>query len=458
MLKSGPIFKISDRPDWSRKKVFRSLSGPKDRDQGRQPAGNFPSANTQSKMPFPMLLSASERSGHQPIGSWFCLRGQPKLRIGIDGDALRAPLSGVGRYVFNLSRELDALLPDALFIAYSRLPAAALHLPSPNWQLRTEPVIAFRRLPSFVWLKTRCRAMCASDRVDVFWAGRTLHPSLAGDVRTVCTVHDLNYLVVPETMQFQSRWSSRLWFRRDILKADCVLANSCGTAERLRTMVGAQVSEVVPPGVTPQFHPPRPTSEVEISENLFRLGVKQPYLLSVATQEPRKNVDLLLRAYIDLKRAGVLSEHRLVLAGPAGWKNKSLQQRLREANAHGLVLAGYVPDESMPMLYAGADALVFPSSYEGFGMPVLEARACGARVVTTDIPELREAGDEYVIYVEPTLDGIKAGIVRAISSPKPPSRVRQTWKDSARILARALCGGGSAHSTRQEAFVSAASE
>ena len=89
------------------------------------------------------------------------------LRIGIDGDALRAPLSGVGYYIFNLCRELDALLPEALFFAYSRLPDAAVQLPSPRWRLRTEPVSAFRRLPSFVWLKTRGRSMCASDRVDV---------------------------------------------------------------------------------------------------------------------------------------------------------------------------------------------------------------------------------------------------------------------------------------------------
>ena len=363
------------------------------------------------------------------------------LRIGIDGDALRAPLSGVGYYIFNLCRELDALLPEALFIAYSRLPAAAVLLPSPRWRLRTEPIVALRRLPSFLWLKTRCRAMCASDGVDVFWAGRTLHPRLGGGVRTVCSVHDLNYLVVPETMQFQSRWSSRLWFRGDILAAHCVLTNSYGTAERIRSMLGAEVNDVVPPGVTPQFRSSQPVREIEIPENLSRLGMKRPYLLSVATPEPRKNLDAVLRAYIDLKRGGKLSEHQLVLAGPTGWKNRVLKQRLGEARAHGLVLVGYVPDELMPILYAGADALIFPSLYEGFGMPVLEARACGARVVTTDIPELREAGDEYVIYVQPTLDGVKAGIMQAIGLPKPPPGVGRTWNEAARILARALYEG-----------------
>jgi glycosyltransferase involved in cell wall biosynthesis len=359
------------------------------------------------------------------------------FRIGIDGDALRAPLTGVGQYIFNLGRELDALLPEASFIAYSRLPAAAIHLPSPRWQLRSEPVVAFRRLPSFLWLKTRCRAMCVKDQIDVFWAGRTLHPNLSG-VHTVCSVHDLNHLVVPETMRFQARWSNRLWFREDILSANCVLANSRGTAERISAMIGGKVRDVVLPGVIPQFGLSQLAGVFEIPENLSRRGIKRPYLLSVATPEPRKNLDAVLRAFIALKRERKLNGHQLVLAGPTGWKNQALKLALDEARSYGLVLAGYVPDELMPMLYAEADALVFPSLYEGFGMPVLEARACGARVVTSDIPELREAGDEHVTYVQPNLEGIKEGILRAIDSPRPPAAVSRTWKEGAVILARAL--------------------
>jgi glycosyltransferase involved in cell wall biosynthesis len=371
------------------------------------------------------------------------------LRIGIDGDALRAPLSGVGFYVYNLCLELDALMPDDAFIVYSRLPAAGIRLPSPRWQLRTEPIVAFRRLPSFLWLKTRCRALCTSDKIDVFWAGRTLHPRLEDGVRTVCSVHDLNHLLVPETMQFQSRWSAQLWFRRDILTADRVLANSRGTAQRIRTMIGAEVNDVVLPGVTQQFYLQQTRREIEIREHLSRLGIKQPYLLSVATSEPRKNLGAMLRAYVDLKRDGKLNAHRLVLVGPTGWKNRALKQRVHQAREHGLVLAGYVVDESMPILYAGADALVFPSLYEGFGMPVLEARICGTHVVTTDIPELRESGDDYVIYVQPTLEGIKEGIMRAIGLAKPPSAAGRRWKESARVLARALCEGASTKTRRK---------
>jgi glycosyltransferase involved in cell wall biosynthesis len=363
------------------------------------------------------------------------------LRIGMDGDALRTPLSGVGHYVFNLARELDGLLPDASFTVYTRLPAAAIALPSPRWQQRTEPIAAFRRLPSFIWLKTRCRSLCLKDRINVFWAGRSLHPRLGAAVRTVSTVHDVNHLVVPETMQFQGRWSSRLFFRGDLLAADSVLTNSSGTADRIRKMIGAKVTGVVRPSVTSNFHVPPSAGGIEIPERLSRLGVRRPYLLSVATAEPRKNLDVVLRAFIEMKQRGELANHRLVLAGPTGWKNKALKQRITEAQSYGLVLAGYVPDDLIPTLYAASDALVFPSLYEGFGMPVLEARTCGARVVATDIPELREAGDEHVVYVQPSVDGVKAGIAKAVGSPKPPPLIHHTWKEEAKVLADALCGG-----------------
>jgi glycosyltransferase involved in cell wall biosynthesis len=242
-------------------------------------------------------------------------------------------------------------------------------------------------------------------------------------------------------MQFQSLWSSRLFFRSDILTADAVLTNSSGTADRIRTMIGAKVTGVVRPSVTTSFHLSEPAGEIGIPEKLSRLGVKRPYLLSVATAEPRKNLGAVLSAYIDLKRSGALTDHQLVLVGPTGWKNQALKKKLDEARAYNVVLAGYVQDELLPALYAASDALIFPSLYEGFGMPVLEARTCGARVVTTDIPELREAGDEHVIYVQPTVEWVKTGITKAISSPKPPLMGHHTWKEEAQILANTLSVG-----------------
>ena len=360
------------------------------------------------------------------------------LRIGIDGEALRTPLSGVGQYVLQLCRELETLWPDAQLFAYARLPADKLALPSARWTLRQEARAPLRRLPSFLWLKTRGAALCRRDRLDVFWAGRTLHPRLAAPVHTVCTVHDLNHLIVPDTMEAATLWSHRLWLRGDVARADCVLANSHGTARRVRERLQLAVHGVVLPGLTEAYRPLAESERQSALAALATLGVTPPYLLSVATLEPRKNVELLFRAFVDLKRRGGLPGYSLVLAGARGWQDEALARTLRDAQAEGVVLPGFVPDALMPALYAQAKALVFPSRYEGFGMPVLEARACGTRVVIANSPELREAGGAHAVVVEPNFEGVREGLRHAARLPplvEPGLAERNSWRQRAALLA-----------------------
>lgn len=376
-----------------------------------------------------------------------------RLRIGIDGEALRRPLSGVGHYVFELCRELEAHWPEAEFLAYARLPAEQLALPSPRWRLRQEPSPALRRLPSFAWLRTRGRSLALADRLDAFWAGRTLHPRLPAPVRTVCTVHDLNHLLVPETMEAPTRWSHRLWFAGDLQRADAVVANSQGTAQRLRDRLGCAVDAVVTPGLAERFRILSSAESQAAAVRLAAVGIGAPYLLAVATLEPRKNLASLVRAFVALKRAGELPAHRLVLVGARGWQQSALERELAAAQAFGVVMAGYVPDELMPALYAGATALVCPSLYEGFGMPVLEARACGSRVLVSDVPELREAGGPQAIVAPPTIDGLRDGLKRVLAAPRavePDLARRHAWRAGAQRLAAVLQGLPQVEAARRE--------
>ena len=359
------------------------------------------------------------------------------MRLGIDGEALRLPLSGVGHYVHALCVELERLWPQAEFFAYARLGAERLALPSARWTLRREPRKTLRKLPSFLWLRTRGAALCRSDALDAFWAGRTLHPRLPASVRTVCTVHDLNHLLVPETMEWPTLVSHRLWWRGDLARADALLANSQGTAQRLHELLGVAAAGVVLPGLHERFAPPAGAD----AQGLRALGIERPYLLSVATLEPRKNVRSLLHAYLALRRAGELPAHRLVLVGARGWRDAALERELHDARGEGVLVAGYVGDALMPALYAGADALVCASLYEGFGMPVLEARACGTRLVVSDLPELREAGGPLAVVVPPTVEGVRDGIRRALRLPPPlePNLAQHhAWRHSAQRLAEAL--------------------
>jgi len=144
-----------------------------------------------------------------------------------------------------------------------------------------------------------------------------------------------------------------------------------------------------------------------------------------------------------MKRAGLLPKHSLVLVGgPIGnfKSNDDLRLLIKNNEQFGAVWLGHVAREHLPALYSGADVFVFPSTHEGFGMPVLEARACGARVVASDISALREAGEDDATYVSPTEEGLRAGILTVLRSPTHKAvRRLWNWRDSGRILAAALC-------------------
>lgn len=366
-----------------------------------------------------------------------------RLRMGIDGDALRRPMSGVGQYIFQLCRELESLLPSADFYVYSRLPADGLALPSSRWVLRQEPRAIWRKLPSFLWLKTRGRTMCLRDRINVFWAGRTLHPNLPQPARTVVTVHDLNHLLVPKTMERPTLWSNQLWFARDVSTAQAVAANSGGTAQRLQQLVGCTPHAVVRPGVGPWFKRMPVEHRSQAMKALADISVRTPYLLWVGTLEPRKNVRALLAAYQLIQRQDPTFEHQLVLVGVKGWHDPALAAALQRAP--GVVVTGFVPDAILPTLYGLAAALVCPSLYEGFGMPVLEARACGTPVVVTDIPELREAGGADATLIAPSIEGIAEGMRTILRASSNKSHIRDeelmnTWGQSARTLCGLLTG------------------
>ncbi len=272
-----------------------------------------------------------------------------------------------------------------------------------------------------------------TDNLDVFWGGTGFLPLLGLRTKTVLTVHDLVYRIAPDTCRGRALWAGRLFFHRSLSRADAVLTNSRGTAQRLQETFGRRVTAVVQPGLSPLF---RPASEGEIDSLTRRLDLNRPYLLSIATREPRKNLPLLIRTFRRLKERGLLADHNLVLAGDRGWKDAAISAAVAEGG-DSLRDIGYVPEDQLAALYSGSDAFIFPSKYEGFGMPVLEARACGTRVVTTDSPELREAGGEDAIYVTPTEEGLTTGILKALESPplNPLAPGTYSWKLSASVMA-----------------------
>jgi glycosyltransferase involved in cell wall biosynthesis len=358
-------------------------------------------------------------------------------RIGIDGRVLGVRPKGIARYIWELCQALDRELPRAEFFLYCREPIG-LPMISSRWNQRMESSPAGRWLPNSLWAVARMGFLAKRDNLTAFWGGTGLLPLLGLKARSVLSVHDLVYNLEPWTTSARARWSARLFFRASVRKADFVVCNSNGSARRFEAFLHRKADAVVRPGVSKAF---RKKSEADVLRALLKLAVDRPYLLAVGTWEPRKGLQRLIPAFLELTTEGFLRNHILVIAGDRGWKDTAIVDLVQRGGERIRAL-GFIDDESLAALYSGTDALVFPSSYEGFGIPVLEARACGAPVVATDLPELREAGGEDAIYIPATHHEIKAGILKALSSnrPKPLPPWEYGWSKAAQVLAEVLTG------------------
>lgn len=270
-------------------------------------------------------------------------------------------------------------------------------------------VMPFSRL----WTHLRLSREMRSNPPDVLFVPSHVVP-VVHPLRCVVTVHDLGYHYYPEAHTlFQNaylRWSTRYNART----ATRVLADSEATRKDLVGYYGIPQERIVVayPGRDETLAP------VQDSQSLralcARYGLHAPYFLYVGTLHPRKNLVRLIDAFATLRsgiraeadradgRGGGISESQLVLAGQKGWLYEEIFARVRKLGLEKhVVLTGYVPDEDLPGLLSGALAFVFPSLYEGFGFPVLEAMACGTPVVCSNVSSLPEVCGDAALQVDP---------------------------------------------------------
>jgi glycosyltransferase involved in cell wall biosynthesis len=320
------------------------------------------------------------------------------MKVGIDSTALVASPTGVGNYISRLLEPMVRMHPEAEFVLFSNdevfFPAA------PNVRVRRST--PKRRGPW--WQNTHLRRMLAEERPDVFWAANGLLPlRLPRGTATVVTVHDLVYKFAPETLPFVSYWGRRLGQRMAVAAADRLVYVSHATAADALAAYGRPGDAVLPPLADAGFARPAATT---VNAVRARLGLPERYLLTLGTLEPRKNIVALVDAYLQRREAGAALP-LLAIAGGKGWLDSDIAARMDRGETLGFVRRlGYVDLADLPALYAGCEAFLMPSLYEGFGMPLLEAQLCGAPVIHGPHASMHEAAGRLGVETPTTVAGI----------------------------------------------------
>jgi glycosyltransferase involved in cell wall biosynthesis len=317
------------------------------------------------------------------------------VHIGLDGTPLLGPRTGVGRYTGELLAELASGAPRA----GDRVTATAFTVRGvgdlrsavpPGVDVRSRPVPA--RLLRASWLRAEVPPVSwLAGRVDVFHATNFVLPPV-GRAAGVVTVHDLSFLRTRGSVGAASR-AYRELVPRSIRRAEVVLTPSQAVADEVLAEYGLDPGRVTATalGVSSAWTEagdPEPASP-------SRDGLPDDYIVAVGTLEPRKNLQTLVDAFDRLLRSDPDAPD-LVLVGPPGWGSALDLARLPTGRVH---LTGFLQDDDLRRTVAGSRGLAFPSLYEGFGLPPLEALACGRPVVVSDLPVMREVLGEQATYV-----------------------------------------------------------
>lgn len=365
------------------------------------------------------------------------------IRVGIDYTAAVRQQAGIGRYTRGLIGALAALDRETSYVLLSAGRDPSGRRWPPNFRQCALP-LTDRHL-SILWQRLRLPlpVEAFTGRLNLFHSPDFVLPPVAR-ARTVLTVHDLSFLHYPECSSKPLLAYLLCSVPPAVRRADAILADSESTRRDLVELL--QVDEeritVIYPGVEPHFAPNGDDGALQAI--LARYGIRRPYLLSVGTLQPRKNFVRLIRAYHALREERHIP-HQLVIAGGRGWLFDEIHATIASLRLEEQVrLTGFVADEHLPALYRGAELFAFPSLYEGFGIPVLEAMACGTPVVTSTTSSLPEAAGEAALLVPPNdVDALTEALWCALDDSALRNALRArgfeqvkrfSWAESARRL------------------------
>jgi glycosyltransferase involved in cell wall biosynthesis len=322
------------------------------------------------------------------------------MRIAVDLTAVPPRLTGVGYYLAGLIAGLQAV--DSTNEYYLLLGAAcrdAFAVRSPRFSVVTVPDRS--RPARLAWEQIALPALLTRLGIDVLHSPHYTRPLRRLRCASVVGVMDLTYVLLPE----HHAWSRRMFFRRMLpaaaARADRIIAISESTKRDAAAHLGIPADRIdaIPLAISAAYRADISPSQVEATRQ--RLNLPPEYVLFVGTIEPRKNLVRLIRAYEEAVRADPRVPD-LVLVGMRGWHTEEFDRALAESGVRRRIhTVGYVPEQDLPQVYCGAASFVYPSLYEGFGIPILEALACGVPTITSSTSSMPEVAADAALLVDP---------------------------------------------------------
>ena len=363
--------------------------------------------------------------------------------IGIDGnEANQSQKVGIGQYAWHLLHELYRNdLKNSYIVFLKELPKADMPQQREGWQYK---VLG----PGFLWTQWRLplELFLSKPRPDVFFSPTHYAPRFS-PVPTVVSVMDVSYLRFPNYFRRQDLWQLKLWTKYSVQKAARVLTISQSTKHDLQEAYGLSQEKIVVtyPGYDKSIHKVI-VDQAKIAAVKAKYGIKGDYILSVGTLQPRKNYERLIEAFAKIKRqtAGMngSSSISLVIAGKKGWLYEPIMEKVKTLGmSESVRFVDFIPAHDLALLYNGAKLFALVSLFEGFGIPVLEAMACGCPVLLSNVSSLPEVGGKAAIYIDPqSVGSIAKGLEQVLADKTLQEKAREQGLTQACQFSWEKCG------------------
>jgi glycosyltransferase involved in cell wall biosynthesis len=305
------------------------------------------------------------------------------MQIGIDATALPTNPVGAGNYIIQLIRSLAALETEHQFVVFAQQSGRKLIGELPPQRVKWVVLRDISPAVRLLWEQVRLPTLVKRSRVDVLHSLHYTRPAIL-PCKSVVTFHDMTFFLFPKLHTRSKRLFFPFAIRQSARYADALITVSESTRRDSIRILGIPPNRIfsIPLGISEEFHPIENPALLEEWRQRFHLP--EEFILYVGLIEPRKNVPLLIKAYARLASQG--NPPTLVLVGRQGWMYEQVFQLIDQLKLKDKVqFTGYISSQNMPIVYNLAQLFVYPSTYEGFGFPPLEAMACGTPVITTAI-------------------------------------------------------------------------